>query len=131
MNTLPATLKSVHTSERLSCLCVDVFGDDFYVLLVETFNEPTGTSLTLAFKETEIILAFTETPCTANGTYGTIRDIRRGEVLSEVTFDYHGNALKALVPTLTFEPLGMEIGMHIGWAIQPSEISLMRENHGE
>lgn len=131
MNTLPATLKSVHTSERLSCLGVDVFGDDFFILLVETFHEPLGTSLTLAFKETEIILAHTETPCTANGAYGTIRTIRRGNVLSEVSFDYHGVILNALVPTLTFDPLGMEPGMNVGWAIQPGEISLMRENHGE
>lgn len=130
MNTLSATLTAITATDRLACVSAAVGGDTFHLLLAEPFHESPGTPLTLAFKETEVILALAETPCTANGAYGTIRSIRKGTVLSEIGFEYGGTLLHALVPTLTFDPLGMDIGMQISWAVQPGEISLIRENHG-
>ena len=130
MNTLPATLTAITSSDHLSCLSATVGEDTFHLLLAEPFCEPLGTPLTLAFKETEVILAADASPCTANGAYGTIRSIRRGDVLSEVAFEYGDLLLRALVPTLTLDPLGLEVGMRVAWAVQPSEISLLRENHG-
>ncbi len=130
MNTLNATLSAITASDRLACISAAVGGETFHLLLAEPFDEPLGTPLTLAFKETEVILAAHASPCTANGAYGTIRSIRRGDVLSEVAFEYGAFLLRALVPTLTFEPLGLEVGMRVAWAVQPSEISLLRENHG-
>ncbi len=130
MNILHATLTSITATDHLSSISVSVGRDIFHILLAQPFHDPIGSPLTITFKETEVILALSATLCTANGAYGTVRDIRQGAVLSEVTFDYEGIQLKALVPTLTFAPMGISIGMEIAWAVQPSEISLMRENHG-
>ncbi len=130
MNTLSATLTAITASSHLACLSAAVGEETFHLLLAEPFHEPLGTPLTLAFKETEVILAAHASPCTANGAYGTIRSIRRGDVLCEVAFDYGDLLLHALVPTLTFDPLGLEVGMRVAWAVQPSEISLLRGRDG-
>lgn len=131
MNILHATLDHVTSSEHLSCISANVGNETFHLLLAEPFNVVAGTPVTLAFKETEVILSPDSVPCTANTAFGIIRDIHKGTILSEVLFEYHNAILSALVPTLTFSALRLEIGMKIAWSVQPSEISLMRRNGGE
>ena len=130
MNTLSATIAEIAASDHLSCLSATVGEDTFHLLLAEPFDEPTGFPVILAFKETEVILTKEPSPSTANRAMAMIRKIRRGEVLTEVTLEYGQTSLAALVPTLTFDPLGLEEGMSVGWMVQPGEISLMRGNHG-
>ena len=77
-----------------------------------------------------MILTKEPSPSTANRATAMIRKIRRGGVLTELTLEYGQTSLAALVPTLTFDPLGLEEGMSVGWMVQPGEISLMRGNHG-
>lgn len=129
MNTLNATLFSITSSSNLACITCQIDHDLFHVLLAEHYQEPIGTTLKLAFKETEVILSLFEPKCTANGAYGIIQSIRPGTVLSEICFDYKGNQLCAIVPTLTFIPLNLSVGMQIGWTIQPNEISLIKGEH--
>lgn len=130
MNTLNATITAIKASDHLSILSVDIGEDRFHLLLAEASHEPIGTSVTLAFKETEITLSKHPLITTANCAKGIVQKISRGVILSQVTFTYHDMTLKALVPTLTFETLSIDEGDTIYWIVQPSEISLLRETHG-
>ncbi len=130
MNTLPATIIAVSASEHLSILTVSVADEPFHLLLAEQCHDAIGTPLTLAFKETEVILISGFTAATANVSQGSVRTLRRGEILTEVSLDCAGNPITALVPTLAFEKLGISVGESVGWMVQPSEISLLRETHG-
>lgn len=130
MNTLPATLHAITSSNHLSALSVTVAGDTFHLLLAESSDIPVDTEVTLAFKETEVILMATAVASTANTMPATVQRIRRGEVLTEVFLSYHGATVTALVPTRSFDALGAAEGDNVWWMVQPSEISLLRETHG-
>lgn len=130
MNTLPAALVAITSSEHLSILTVVVGEDHFNLLLAEQCHDEIGSPLRLAFKETEIILSKNFTATSANCTRATVQKIETGIVLSQITLTYHDTNLIALVPTLTFETLAINEGDEIHWMVQPSEISLLREPHG-
>ncbi|MDP3266960.1 MAG: hypothetical protein Q8M39_09040 [Sulfuricurvum sp.] len=132
MNTLSATITAVTTSEHLSSICVTVGDDSFHLLLAEASNaeDLLHTSVTLAFKETEVILSKVFTPTTANLLQGTIQEIKKGIVLSEVVLNYQETTVTALVPTVTFDTLNIVEGNTVSWMVQPSEISLLRGHDG-
>lgn len=132
MNILNATITAVTTSEHLSSICIEVGGDSFHLLLAEASNaeDLLNTSVTLAFKETEVILSKVFTPTTANLLQGTIQVIKKGIVLSEVILNYQETTVTALVPTVTFDTLNIVEGNTISWMVQPSEISLLRGHDG-
>lgn len=127
MNTLAATLTAFTVSEHLSSLRVSVGEDPFILLLAEHPRYRIGDTLTLAFKETEILLSCVPSPSTANIHSATVTRIERGAVLTQVGLAYAGTVLNALVPTMTFDPLGLAVGDTVGWMVSPAEISLVRE----
>ncbi|MFZ2969212.1 MAG: hypothetical protein WA080_09200 [Sulfuricurvum sp.] len=130
MNTLSATLTSVTASEHLSLLTVLVGEDPFYLLLAQHCHEPIGTSLTLVFKETEVIVTTTKTATTANIQRALVRTIEQGKVLSQITLIYQATPIVTLVPTVTLATLLIHEGDEVYWMVQPSEISLLRETNG-
>ena len=129
MNTLNATITAVIASEHLSLLSVAVGEDHFHLLLAEASHEQIGKNVTLAFKETEIILSKDPLTTTANCARATVQTITQGVILTEITLAYGEQTLRALVPTLTFESLRIQEGDVLYWIVQPSEISLLRETH--
>jgi molybdopterin-binding protein len=132
MNILPATITALTTSEHLSILTVAVENDSFHLLLAEASNaeDLVGTSVTLAFKETEVILSKEPINTTANIGRATMQKIERGIVLSQITLLYHETIITALVPTLTFDTLEINEADDVHWMVQPSEISLLRGSNG-
>lgn len=130
MNTLQATITAVTASEHLSILTVAVGDEPFHLLLAEASDASIGSNVTLAFKETEVILASAPAATTANIHRATVSKIEQGNVLSQITLTYHEATLMALVPTLTFDTLMIDEGDEVYWMVQPSEISLLRETHG-
>lgn len=130
MNTLQAAITAITASEHLSILTVAVGDDPFHLLLAEASDTPIGTAVTLAFKETEVILASAPAATTANIHRAIVSKIEQGNVLSQITLTYHEATLMALVPTLTFDTLMIDEGDEVVWMVQPSEISLLRETHG-
>lgn len=132
MNTLSATITGITTSDHLSCITVAVGGDSFHLLLAETSNaqDLLHTSVTLAFKETEVILSKVFAPTTANILQGKIYAISKGIILCEVVLNYQEATVTALVPTITFDSLNLFEGDVLNWMVQPSEISLLRGHDG-
>ncbi len=130
MNILNATLTATTSSEHLSVLTVSVDEDPFYLLLVEQSHESIGEALKLVFKETEVILSKTAVLTTANTQNAIVKKIERGDVLSQITLEYHAAAITALVPTQSFNALDIHEGNEIYWTVNPSEISLLRGHHG-
>lgn len=132
MNTLPATITAVTSSQHLSALRVAVADEPFHLLLAEASDEKDllHTNVTLAFKETEVILAKTMEESTANTHRAVVSRIEPGIVLTQVTLNYRELSVTALVPTLTFEMLDIRCNDEISWLVSPSEISLLRGHHG-
>ncbi|MCX6062300.1 MAG: hypothetical protein NT103_08645 [Campylobacterales bacterium] len=132
MNILSAIIKDVTASEHLSILTVEVGDDSFHLLLAEASDPEhlVRTNVTLAFKETEVILSQTYTQTTANIQRASVQKIERGIVLSQITLTYGDSTVIALVPSLTFDTLAIREGDNLFWMVQPSEISLLRGSNG-
>lgn len=130
MNILKATITALTASEHLSILTVAVGDEPFHLLLAEASDAAVGTNVTLAFKETEVILSKDNTITSANCVRATVQKIESGVVLSQITLTYQGRSLIALVPTLTFNTLAIVEGDEVSWMVQPSEISLLRGTNG-
>lgn len=130
MNTLKATITAVTASEHLSILSVAVANEPFHLLLAEASDAAVGANVTLAFKETEVILSKDSTTTSANCARAIVQKIESGAVLSQITLTYQDKILIALVPTLTFNTLAIVEGDEVSWMVQPSEISLLRETDG-
>lgn len=131
MNTLKATITALTASEHLSIITVAVGDEPFHLLLAEASDTAVGTNVTLAFKETEVILSKNSTITTANCARATVQKVESGIVLSQITLTYHEMSLIALVPTLTFNTLAIAEGDEVSWMVQPSEISLLKEAYGK
>ncbi|MGD9968934.1 MAG: hypothetical protein AB7S65_00625 [Sulfuricurvum sp.] len=130
MNTLKATLSGITVSSHISFIDVSVGEDVLHLLLAEPIQAVLHKEVTLVFKETEIILSRDFVRTTANVLTGLIRHIRWGEILSSVELAYHDTTIRALVPTRTLQEQGFMEDEKVYWMIQPSEISLRRDNHG-
>ncbi len=130
MNTLPAAITEIVASEHLSSVRVRVCDDIFTLLLAEPMADNSPRAVTLAFKETEVILSKDPVTSTANALISPVLRIEPGTVLTQVTLAYAEQTITALVPTLTFGRLGIIEGDSVCWMVQPSEISLLRGTDG-
>lgn len=132
MNQLPSIIQAVVSTEHLSCVNVLVGSDIFSLLLAEKFesSQLVDKNVNLAFKETEIILSKELLTASANSASAVIKDISRGEVLTQVTLSYQSYEINALVPTSLFEPLHVSIEDSVYWMVQANEISLLWGTNG-
>jgi molybdopterin-binding protein len=128
MNVLPATIKSIISSQELSCVNVQIGTDEFHLFLVEILDENRflNTNVKITFKETEVILLQAQAaPSSANSATAVIEKIEYGAVLTQVTLVYKTMPLTTLVATPLFERLHVSQGDTVTWMVQPSEISLL------
>ncbi len=133
MNQLIAVVEAVDSSAHLSHLRVVCHGSTLHLLLAEasSIEEYQGQEVTLAFKESEVILLTETIPSTANILSGTIESIDKGAVLTQVRIASLNHSIVALVPTATFDAMMLDISHTLSWMVSPSEISLLRGNHGK
>lgn len=131
MNTLSATVANIENSSHLCGLRVSFCGDIFELILVESLALNDGDTVTLAFKETEVILLKTALSfCSANALIGTIISIESGNILTSVTLSYQATTIVSLITTHAYKRLELMIGDEVIWMVQPSEISLLRGHDG-
>lgn len=131
MNSLNASITSMDLSTHLCALRTIVGADIFELILVESPSLIQGDSVTLVFKETEVILLKPPiSTCSANVLNATIKSIENGIVLTSVTLTYHNTTVVSLITTSAFKRLELGIGDNVVWMVQPSEISLLRGHDG-
>lgn len=131
MNKLSASVTSMDLSTHLCTLRTMVGADTFELILVENPLFTQNDTVTLVFKETEVILIKTPLPaCSANTQKGIIKSIESGIVLTSVTLAYHDTTIVSLITTNAYKRLELSIGNEIVWMVQPSEISLLRGSNG-
>lgn len=131
MNILNASVTSMDLSTHLCSLRAIVGADIFELVLVENPSLLQDDSVTLVFKETEVILAKPPISISsANVLNATIKSIENGIVLTSVTLTYHNTTVVSLITTNAFKRLELGIGDKVVWMVQPSEISLLRGHDG-
>lgn len=131
MNRLHGIIASVETSNQLSLVDVDVGGDQFTAMVVETPNSAAylnaGCAVWVLFKETEVSLAknFSGMISLRNRILGRIKAIHRGKLLSEVRLDYRGQTVTSIITTRSVERLALQVGDAVEGMVKANEVTLM------
>lgn len=135
MNRLRGIIASVETSDHLSLVDVEVEGDRFTAILVETPESApwlkAGNPVAVLFKETEVSLAkeLSGRISLRNRIAARVESIRKGKLLSEVRLDYRGRPLVSLITTRSAERLELAPGDAVEGLVKANEVTLLEDTH--
>lgn len=134
MNRLRGQISSIESNGHISLVDVVVGDDTFAAILLESPDSAPylaiGNQVQVLFKETEVSLAkeLAGLLSLRNRIRGTIRQIRHGEILSEVLLDCNGQPLTSIVTSRAVKRLKLEEGDEVEALIKANEVSLMEVN---
>lgn len=131
MNRLRGQISGIESNGHISLVDVSVDGETFVAILLEApQNAPylqVGNEVDVLFKETEVSLAKNLSGLISlrNRIHGKVRQIRHGEILSEVVLDYRGQPLTSIVTSRSIVRLDIKEGDEVEALIKANEVSLM------
>jgi molybdate transport system regulatory protein len=130
MNKLNGRIRAVESNGHLSLVDVDIAGAAFTATLLEdpdraSYLKP-GTAVDVLFKETEVSLAKNLSGLISlrNRFPVTVTGIRQGQVISEISLDYRGHALRSIITTRAVALLQLAVGDEAEALVKANEISL-------
>ncbi len=130
MNDLRGRIAAVETNGFVSLVDVEVGGDLFTAILLETpASAPylaLGRAVRVLFKEPEVSLAknLSGQLSLRNRMRAKVQGIRRGAILSEVTLDYQGQSITSIITTRAVERLNLQLGDEVEALVKANEVSL-------
>jgi molybdate transport system regulatory protein len=135
MNRLRGQITGIESNGHVSLVDVAVNDDTFACILLESPDSSpyltVGNKVQVLFKETEVSLAKNLSGLISlrNRVHGTVRNIRRGGILSEVVLDYRGQPLTSIVTSRSIARLDVKEGDEVEALIKANEVSLMEIAH--
>jgi molybdate transport system regulatory protein len=135
MNRLRGKITGIESNGHISLVDVAVGADTFSATLLESPQASpylaVGNTVMVLFKETEVSLAkdLSGRISLRNRLRATVREIRRGEILSEVLLDYHGQTIASIITTRAVQRLELADGDKVEALIKANEVSLMEADH--
>ena len=130
MNRLRGQISAIESNGHVSLVDVAVNGDSFACILLEApDNAPylaVGNEVNVLFKETEVSLAkdLSGLISLRNRIRGTVRHIRKGEILSEVVLDCSGEQLTSIITSRSIGRLDIKEGDEVEALIKANEVTL-------
>ena len=131
MNRLTGTIIAIESNDHLSLVDVVAGQDTYTAMLLETPRSAphlkVGNTVAILFKETEVSLAknLSGQISLRNRVRGTVRQIRRGDILSEVVLDHNGQTLTSIITTRAATRLALQIGDEVEALVKANEVSLV------
>lgn len=133
MNKLIGKIVSVESSQHMSMVDIDVGGDIFSSIVLETPATAAylrqGSSIVLLFKETEVSIAKNLTGLISlrNRFKATIKDIEASEILSKIFLNYKDKEIVSIISTRSTLKLALTVGDNVEWLVKTNEVSLRTE----
>jgi molybdate transport system regulatory protein len=133
MNKLTGTIKQIQQSGAILLVDIDVLGQGFSALLIESAIRPqwleVGNAVDVVFKETEVSLAkdLQGKISMRNRLNCNVTSINRGELLSTVTMQFAQFFITSAITTRAVDSLNIAVHDNIIALVKSNEISLM--NH--
>lgn len=128
MNILKGNIVSIKQSDNLMLVFMDVEGHLFNSLLLENADEnrlEVGMDVHLIFKETEVTLATTDSVVSEKNSFvSKITNIENGKVLANITLDFLGNNINAIITKGALHGLKCKVGDEFRWVVKASEVTL-------
>ncbi len=133
MNKLKGRIIDIESSPHMSIVDVDVDGDIFCSLVLETPQTADylkkGTSITLLFKETEVSIArnLTGEISLRNRFKAVIRKLEPSQILTKVVLDYKTKEIVSIISSRSAQSMGLRPGDCVEGLVKTNEVSLLRE----
>ena len=133
MNILKGKIHQIETHEHLSLVKIKVGRFTFTTVVIETPQSvdylQTGGEINILFKETEVLIC--RKPCPQislqNRIEGTIEDIVKGKLLSQVTLRSEIGSIRSIITTNAVRQLGLEKKIDVIAMIKTNEIMLQHD----
>ena len=131
MNRLTGTITAIESNDHLSLVDVVAGQDTYTAMLLETPRSAphlkVGNTVAILFKETEVSLAknLSGQISLRNRVRGTVRQIRRGDILCEVVLDHNAQMLTSIITTRAATRLALQIGDEVEALVKANEVSLV------
>jgi len=135
MNRLHGIIAFVESTDQLSLVDVEVEGDLFTAILVETPESAAwlknGSPVAVLFKETEVSLAknLSGRISLRNRMAARVESIRKGKLLSEVRLNYRGHSVVSVITTRSVERLELAPGDAVEGLVKANEVTLVEDGH--
>lgn len=132
MNKLTGTIKQIQQSGAILLVDVDVLGQGFSALLIESAIRPEwlqqGNTVELVFKETEVTLAkgLSGKISMRNRMKCIVQSINRGELLCTVSLKFETYSITSAITTRAVDSLQITVNEEIDALVKSNEITLMR-----
>ncbi|QOG12420.1 TOBE domain-containing protein [Arcobacter sp. FWKO B] len=131
MNILQGNIIDIKTSGEISQVFIDVNGMIFSSILLDanTMDLKIKDNVEILFKETEVLVATITSKISAkNSFFGEVKDIKKGEILSEISFAFQNTLIKSIITTNSVQALDIAIGGEFLWLVKANEITLRTRN---
>ena len=132
MNKLSGKIIQIESSQHLSIVDIDVGGDIFSAVVLETPKTADylkeGNAVTLLFKETEVSIAKNLKGAISlrNRFKAVIKKIETSPILSKIVLSYKNLGIISIISTRSVDRLGLRQGDEVEWLVKTNEVSLLR-----
>jgi len=133
VNKLIGKVVLVETSLHMSMVDIDVEGDVFSSIVLETPSTAPylkqGNPIALAFKETEVSIGkgLSGLISLRNRFKARIKGLEKSDILTKVILDYKGKEIISIISTRSAQKLGLTDGDEVEWLVKTNEVSLIKE----
>jgi len=130
MNRLRGQISGIESNGHVSLVDVTVNDNTFACILLEAPDSSpylaVGNEVDVLFKETEVSLAKNLSGLISlrNRIHGTVRTIRKGEILSEVVLDCGGYPVTSIITSRSIVRLDIKEGDEVEALIKANEVAL-------
>lgn len=130
MNKLSGKIVSINNNEHISIVEVDVEGDIFKSIIIETpASVPflkVGAQIKIMFKETEVIIAknFSGFISVQNQVRCKINGIQKGKFLSKIELNFKDRNIYSVITSDSVERLDLKLNEKVYALIKTNEIMI-------
>lgn len=128
MNKLTGFIKDIKSYDDILEISIDVKGKIFTSLIISS-NEiyKLGEKINILFKETEVMIATVFSKVSARNAFiCKINDIKNGEILSSISFDFYGNKIVSIITKNALLDLNCKENEEFMWFVKSNEITIQK-----
>ncbi len=128
MNQLNGIIKNVKSVEGITHIHVEVKGKTFSSLILSGDEEyQKQESVTLLFKETEVMIATSDSMVSARNAFiSPITFIDVGKILVRVEFDFGGVKISSIITKDALDQLKCKVEDEFQWFVKSNEILIQK-----
>ena len=133
MNKLSGKIIRIESSEHMSLVDIDVSGDVFCSVVLETPQTAAylkeGAAIMILFKETEVSIAknLSGQISLRNRFKGVIGGIERSNILAKIILNYKKTQITSIITSRSADKLALKKGDEVEWLVKTNEVSLLTE----